>query len=164
MNYYFIQQFFFSSDRLNKCIFSFSFVGKPCYSICFDNVNQKTTVRHQTRDKKNKMFNMVQAYAALDRINSLHLSDDSPSPEDVESIPLHKLLPCEMDEVDLRSQMTVIVERILCTHIPFFEDVKDNIIWHIPHQYSNESAQKSEMVGLIMCQSNTIFVWKIFST
>ncbi|XP_078329533.1 uncharacterized protein LOC111133019 isoform X2 [Crassostrea virginica] len=122
--------------------------GKPCYSICFDNVNQKTTVRHQTRDKKNKMFNMVQAYAALDRINSLHLSDDSPSPEDVESIPLHKLLPCEMDEVDLRSQMTVIVERILCTHIPFFEDVKDNIIWHIPDQYSNESAQKSEMVLL----------------
>ena len=46
--------------------------------------------------------------------------------------------------------MTFIVERILCTHIPFFEDVKDNIIWHIPHQYSNESAHKSEMVGLIM--------------
>ena len=57
--------------------------------------------------------------------------------------------------------MTFIVERILCTHIPFFEDVKDNIIWHIPHQYSNESAQKSEMVGLIICQSNTILVWTI---
>lgn len=110
---------------MNVCFnyYIYTYVGKPSFSICFDNVNQKTTVRHQTRDKRNKMFNMVQAYAALDRINSLHLSDESPSPKGVLSIPLHKLLPCEMDEVDLRSQMTVLVERILCSHILFLNEV-----------------------------------------
>lgn len=122
--------------------------GKPCFSVCFDNVNQKTTVRHQTRDKKNKMFNMVQAYAALDRINTLHLSDEQPSPDDILNIPLFKLLPCELDEVDLRSQMTVLVERILCKRIPFFNEMEDKILWHIPHQYSQLSTKKSEMVGV----------------
>lgn len=137
---------------MNVCFnyYIYTYVGKPSFSICFDNVNQKTTVRHQTRDKRNKMFNMVQAYAALDRINSLHLSDESPSPEDVLSIPLHKLLPCEMDEVDLRSQMTVIVERIFCSHIPFFNEVRDKVKWHIHHQYSVESTRKSEMVNSLI--------------
>lgn len=66
---------------MNVCFnyYTYTFVEKPSFSICFDNVNQKTTVRHQTRDKRNKMFNMVQAYAALDRINSLHLSDERES-------------------------------------------------------------------------------------
>ncbi|XP_062611695.1 uncharacterized protein LOC134273511 isoform X2 [Saccostrea cucullata] len=122
--------------------------GKPCYSICFDNVNQKTTVRHQTRDKKNKMYNMVQAYAALDRISTLHLSDASPTPEDVLNIPLERCLPCEMDEVDLRSQLTVLVERILCKRIPFFQGEEDNVLSHIPHQFSQKSSEKSEMVLL----------------
>ena len=63
---------------------------------------------------------MVQAYAALDRINTLHLSDEPSSPDDILNIPLHKLLPCDLDEADLRSQMTVLVERILCKRIPFF--------------------------------------------
>jgi hypothetical protein len=89
---------------------------------------------------------MVQAYAALDRINSLHLSDAPPSPEDIMRIPICKLLPCELDEVDLRSQMTVLVERILCKRIPFFNDAEDKILWHIPHQYSLISSKKSQMV------------------
>lgn len=72
---------------------------------------------------------------------------ESPSPKGVLSIPLHKLLPCEMDEVDLRSQMTVLVERILCSHILFLNEVWDKVKWHIHHQYSVESTRKTEMVN-----------------
>ncbi|KAJ8321140.1 LOW QUALITY PROTEIN: hypothetical protein KUTeg_001265, partial [Tegillarca granosa] len=51
------------------------FQDKCGFSICFDNVNQKVTVRHQRKDRKNKMFNMVQAYCAKDRVPTLHLDD-----------------------------------------------------------------------------------------
>jgi hypothetical protein len=58
------------------------------FSICFDNVNQKLTVRHQTRDRNNKILNMVQAYAAKDRIASIHLDDSIPSPQNILNMPL----------------------------------------------------------------------------
>ncbi|XP_069114331.1 LOW QUALITY PROTEIN: uncharacterized protein [Argopecten irradians] len=111
------------------------------FSICFDNVNQRLTVRHQTRDKQNRMFNMVQAYAAKDRIPSLHLSDDMPFPEELQNIPLEKFLPTDMDHVDLRSEMTTIVMRILHDHMAMFENLPVN--QHIEHPYYLESTKKS---------------------
>lgn len=126
------------------------FSGRCGFSLCFDNVNQRTTVRHQSRDNKNKMFNMVQGYAALDRVPSLHLSDDPPSPENIKAIPLEKYLPTEMDEVDLRFEFTTIVNRILCEHISFFKPLATAVNWHIQHRYSKISASKSHLVSLYL--------------
>lgn len=93
------------------------------------------------------MFNMVQAYAARDRIPSLHLSDAMPSHDDIKQIPLETFLPSAIDEIDLRSEMTTIVQRILCTHLAAFRDLKSEINWHLLHQYSRESSKKSTSVS-----------------
>uniref|UniRef100_A0A8W8JTD6 DUF6589 domain-containing protein n=1 Tax=Magallana gigas TaxID=29159 RepID=A0A8W8JTD6_MAGGI len=122
--------------------------GRCGFSLCFDNVNQRTTVRHQTRDAKNKMFNMVQGYAARDRVPTLHLSDDVPLPERIKAIPLENYLPSEMDEVDLRFELTTIVHRILCEYIPILKPLASAINWHIQHRYSDVSAAKSQLVPI----------------
>ena len=48
---------------------------------------------HQSKDSFNRTLNMVQAYAARDRVATAHLSDEPTAPEDVKSIPLESLLP-----------------------------------------------------------------------
>ena len=118
------------------------------YSICFDNVNTKVTVRHQMKDKKNKMYNMVQAYAARDRIPTLHLSDIPPPPYDIYELPLTIYFPSELDEVKLRSEMTVLTERVLCRSMMTFQELQPHINQHIEHRYSKESSKKSDMVCL----------------
>ena len=99
------------------------------------------------RDAQNKMYNMVQGYAAHDRIPTLHMSDKPPTPEDILAIPLESYLPSELDEVDLRYEFTVIISRILCEIIPVFQPLSSAINWHIKHTYHKESASKSRVVS-----------------
>ena len=77
------------------------------------------------------MFNMVQAYAAADRIPSLHLDDRTPVPQLILDIPLDKYLPSDLDEIDLRAEMTTLITRTLCTYIPVFQELSSDIKWHI---------------------------------
>jgi hypothetical protein len=92
------------------------------------------------------MFNMVQAYAARNRIPSLHLPDQVPSADNLKAIPVDSLLPSEDDAAQLRASMTVMVERILVQYVPFLAHLRDDVTWHIPHQYTTESARRSELV------------------
>ena len=143
-----IVRYCFLQQNISNTNIVSSFSGKFGYSICFDNVNTKITVRHLTKDKKNKMFNMVQAFAAKDRIASLHLSDEQPSPNVLRDIPFHTYFPTAIDEATLRSEMTVLVTRVISKHLQAFDDVQNSINNHIQHRYSSESAKKSEMVSL----------------
>lgn len=141
--------FTFNSKIVFKYIDTvYSLAGRYGFSLCFDNVNQKLTVRHQTRDKNNKMFNMVQAYAARDRIPSNNLNDNIPSPQDILDIPLQSYLPSEKDESDLRSEVKTMIIRTIWEYFPAFHQLHDMIEWNIDHQYSRESAKKSNMVIL----------------
>ena len=129
--------------------------GHLGYTLCFDNVNQKLTVRHQVRDKSNKMLNMVQGYAAQDRIPTLHLSDAQPDPDTVLQIPLSSYLPSDLDEALLRSEITVTIMRILGSNIPIFQDLKMDK--HIRHPYQKESSKKSNIVRFLYDFYNTTF-------
>lgn len=91
---------------------------------------------------------MVQAYAALDRIPTVHMNDRQPTPDEIRSIPLDKYLPSDMDEIDLRAEMTILIQRNLCQHITAFQDLDTDINWHLHHQYSKESALKSTSVSI----------------
>ena len=67
------------------------------YTLTFDNVDKKTVVRLSSRDNQNKMHNMVQSYAAKDRIPVMHLDDVQPNTETIKAIPIEKYLPNEDD-------------------------------------------------------------------
>ena len=88
--------------RYNCFIFKQNEDGKLCYSIVFDNVNKHMQARSTSRTHGNTIKNMVQAYAALDRIPSLHLSDEQPTPDQVAGIPIETYLPDDAFRESLR--------------------------------------------------------------
>ena len=114
------------------------------YSIVFDNVNQKTHARHQSDTTRNKMLNMVQAYAAQDRISSLHLPTETPPPEAILEIPIESYLPNEADIETLRHEFQNEIGKILNEHFHFIPpNIPDG-----DKPFRRESAQRSTMVPL----------------
>lgn len=87
---------------------------------------------------------MVQTYATLERVGSEGLSNEMPSSDTIKNIPVAELLPSEDDEQVLHRELTILVSRILTTYVPAFSGL--NVQWSIPHQYSAQSALKSEIV------------------
>lgn len=71
-------------------------------------------------------------------------------------IPLHQFLPSPYDYEDVEHRMVQIVVRLLVDYIPFFKDVR--VQRHIPHQYSPESAQKSQVVSVTSYDNSHISV------
>ena len=91
------------------------------FSLVFDNVNQKTHARHQSTTRKNTMLNMVQAYAAKDRIGSLHLSSQQPHPAAILDIPNESYLPSNNDVDTLHHEFRSAIGNILhkyCVFMP----------------------------------------------
>ena len=114
------------------------------YSIVFDNVNQKTHAWHQSHTRKNHMLNMVQAYAAKDRIVSLHLSCQDPHPDSILEIPPENYLPDDADVEMLRHEFCSAIGNILHQHT-------GNLPPNPPEPekpFHVESSQKSELVPL----------------
>ena len=57
------------------------------YTLTFDNVNHRTVARHQHADEDgNQDINLVQAYAAKERISSSHLSEEPPTPAEIREV------------------------------------------------------------------------------
>ena len=93
------------------------------------------------------MLNMVNAYATLERIGSYGLSNNIPNSERCAMIGVEDLMPTVDDVSLLKEELVVLVCRILSRYVPAFKDV--DTIWSIPHQYSEQSARRSEIVCII---------------
>ncbi|KAK3611122.1 hypothetical protein CHS0354_007381 [Potamilus streckersoni] len=116
------------------------------FDITFDKINQKIGVRHHVRGKRNAMLNMVQGFATLERIGSYGMSNVFPSPEAIRNLKISDILPSSKDEMALKFELAVIVSRILTTYVPAYDGL--DTVWSIPHQYSTQSAFRSEIVPL----------------
>jgi hypothetical protein len=62
-------------------------------------------------------------------------------------IPLEDFLPKIEDRPVLKSRMCTIIQRILASNLTYFYECKSDIEWHIPHKFSEASAEKSEIVS-----------------
>ena len=67
------------------------------------------------------------------------------------SIDIQKFLPDDDDFNLLRNRMITLTERSLVTYFPNLVDHKNVVCWHIPHMYSKQSQEKSEMVSEYTC-------------
>lgn len=80
------------------------------YDLTFDKINQKDT----TYVTKNKVLNLVQTYATLDRVGSKGLSSVMPSSDTVKNIKIEEMLPSENDEKEiLQQELSIMISRIL---------------------------------------------------
>ena len=91
------------------------------YRFNGDNMDYTEIPRHQRSDVGKKSQHYFQSYAVKDRIDFSHLSS---KPLDVSKISREQLslsmLPSSQDDEAIRRNMIVLVARVLCDNIPFF--------------------------------------------
>ena len=103
------------------------------------------STRHQTRDRKNRMFNMVQAYAAQDRIPSMHLSDTRPTSDQIDQIPIDRYLPSREDFRALKDELVLATAMIISTNVNTLQKHQSKFK-PTPHEYDTEPTMKSDLV------------------
>ena len=92
------------------------------YRINGDNMDYNVDPRYQRSDNGTKSLHYFQSYAVKDRIDFSHLSSEPP---DVSSISKEQLalsvLPSLQDDEAIRNNIIILVARILCDNVPFFQ-------------------------------------------
>ncbi|CAC5401407.1 unnamed protein product [Mytilus coruscus] len=116
------------------------------YSLVFDNVNKHLHAKQTSREKGNIMKNMVQAYAAVDRIPTMHLDDKQPTPAEVAEIPCSVFLPNEEEVKTIRLDYVQQVKEVLVDNIPCFQNLEyeDSRV----HLYEQHSSRRSNLIPL----------------
>ncbi|CAC5412942.1 unnamed protein product [Mytilus coruscus] len=68
--------------------------------------------------------------------------------ETIRAIPISAFLLSDEDEGLIKEELSTVIKRILTSHVPCFSDLKDKVVWSIPHIYQAESSKKSDIVPL----------------
>jgi hypothetical protein len=118
----------------------------PSFGFVFDNVQISVHASHHSRDTSNKFLIWTNAYAVRHRVQPPPASANTVPALD---IPIATFLPCHDTQLSIQRRVDTIIKRILVKHVPYFEECKSKIEWHIPHQYSEASAKQSEIVSSI---------------
>ena len=117
------------------------------FSICYDNVQFAGHTKHQSSNTQSDFHLLTLAYATKHRV-SAKKTLPSTSGQPAETLPPDILIPTSVDYEHFRLRMSIIVQRILVTFLPFLEELSKHILWHIPHAHSSEMSQKSEVVNM----------------
>ena len=115
-----------------------------CYGIKLvgDNLNMTVDPRNMRSDQQA----YFQVYAVRDRIDLSGFSEEPPLVN--ADAPVHKLLLTAEDNMNMLSNIGILVAHVLVKHIPFFSTAfSDVVMEHIPHIYSKEMSTKSEIVS-----------------
>ena len=118
------------------------------YRFNGDNMDYTEVKRYQTSEAGNKSQHFFQYYAVKDRIDFSHLST---KPPDVSALSKRQLcqsmLPSESDDATMRRNISFLVARVLCEHIPYFQQTYDGgVKKHIKHRFYQQMSSKSEVV------------------
>jgi len=89
------------------------------------------------------MLLWANAYAAKNRVSCGKTATSTATVKAVD-IPVTAFLTSTEDYDCLKERMSVVISRILANYVPFFR--QQSQVYHVPHLYSVESAQKSELV------------------
>ena len=118
------------------------------FKICGDNIDKSVHCRHMRIDKQTQSLHYFHSYAVRDRVDCSRLSDDpNTSPNTAEEV-IATVLPSDKDDAIVHDDFAILVARILCKHMSFFKETYADVVdWHIPHKFSKEMSQKSEVVN-----------------
>lgn len=121
----------------------------PGWTFSFDNLNRSIIPRSYSSTSQTTMRNMVSAMAIENRIpfetsTPLQLNRNMKKAVD---IPVNLFLPSDSELDVIKAQHKELVKRILVKNIPAFESIKNSVQWHIDHQYSKISENKSRIVS-----------------
>ena len=114
------------------------------FKIVLDNIDLRIETRDMTSDRQNRDIHWVNHSAIKNRVT---LGNRKKAQVELSQLDNCQLLPTVADHEKLRRDFTYLVSRVLVEHLPCMQFLQSVCIKHIPHQYSNEMAQKSEKVN-----------------
>ena len=131
------------------------------YQIIGDNVDMHIKTKHQSTSSPNKSIHWFHMYAVKDRVVAPNLLDEKPIGP-AEKLQPGEFLPSAKDNQDLLHDFIPLFARVVVDEIPAFKKAfKDVVVRHIPHEYSEIVAQKSEQVCKEQRIRNTVMMYHI---
>ena len=105
------------------------------YQIIGDNCDLHVNVRHMTNDSKNKSFHWFNCVAFKDQVSGDHLSDIHETT--LEDVPVSSFFPDNEEIQELKSDFMILWSRVIVNHLSSFSFLRNSVVHHIPHQYSD---------------------------
>ena len=115
------------------------------FAVAFDNIDGRRERKHMIKDNQNLDFHWVNHKIIMNRVSGNGLDT---SKRDIRGMSNIQFLPTVQDQKHQRHNYIVLVSRIIVEHLECFSFLNDVCIFHIPHKYSKEMANKSETVSL----------------
>ena len=103
--------------------------------------------RIQSEQHMNRSIHWTQQYAVLNRVNDYSLESKQPQ-RSMKDLQLTNLLPDKSVRERLKQRWAVMVSRVVCQFLPKFQPLRDVVIWHIDHRYTEQMSSKSQTVGI----------------
>lgn len=116
------------------------------FRIVGDNIDHTVNARIQSKESKNQSLHWTHQYAVLGRANKSSLDNTMPQKE-IKEIQLVELLPTREVQLRLKNRWAILVSRVVCKYIHPFKYLQNVVLYHIPHSYSKEMTEKSEIVS-----------------
>ena len=114
--------------------------------------------RIQSEQHSNRSIHWTQQYAVLNRVNDFSLQSKLPQ-KSIKDLQLTSLLPDKRVRQRLKQKWTVLVSRVVCRFLPKFQPLRDVVIWHIDHPYTEQMSSKSQTVSFnVMTISRVIYI------
>lgn len=121
------------------------------HRIVGDNLDFEVHARVQSKSHVNQSIHWTHQYGIKDKVVDRTL-EASRRQKSVSNIQLSNLLPDEATCLRLQKRWTMLVSRVVTTYLKEFQFLSNHVLWHIPHKYSTQMAQKSDVVSMMhMC-------------
>ena len=109
------------------------------------NWDLEVKARYQTKSQTNKSLHYFHAYAVKDRVVANGMDNKEPQ-KSIDEIEMREFLPTPEVQEAIASDLTSIIPRVILKYLKPYSKFKGASIYHIPHQYSREMQEKSEVV------------------
>ena len=123
----------------------------PIYTLCGDNIDKIIRRRYLRTDSDASATSLhyFHFYAVKDRIDFGDLGEKPILCDGADQLQLAlSLLPSPEDDMAIRSNICVLISRILYNNLGFFKVAFDGVVdWHIEHSFYQEMSKKSDVVS-----------------
>ena len=118
------------------------------YIVVGDNIDKRIVPRNMRVEHQVQSLHYFHAYAALNRVETLHL-DDCKQIGDIKDLPLSTFLLSPEDCSTLRDNYVILVSRILVRHLTALQPFMKCVPQHIQHANSAVMSLKSTVVKTV---------------
>ncbi|XP_070555569.1 uncharacterized protein [Ptychodera flava] len=117
------------------------------FQITGDNLDLKENVRQLLVNNKNKDHHWFTLILVFDRIDFSSFPNETPK-ANLHDMPPSSFIPSKEEKQIFRSNIIILVARIIVTHLTKFKHLASVVPDHIAHRYSQQMEQKSSVYNL----------------